>query len=113
MTNKKFTVWFNQKFLDWRNNQEDRKANLTRFSNWLGIKRPSISHYLNGNAIPEGDYLFRIATKLGFEVYEILGYVKQDSAIKEWQGLYDLAPPDLRDELLEMNRQWLKKKGLK
>jgi transcriptional regulator with XRE-family HTH domain len=112
MTNITFAEWFNRKFLDWRNAQEDRKANLTSFSNMLGIKRPSISHYLNGNAEPEGENLFRIATKLGFEVYGTLGYDQPDHAVKEWQALYDLAPPDLRDELLEMNRQWLKKKGL-
>jgi len=112
MTKQEFKKWFESKFLEWRNSQEDRRANLNRFAEWLRIKQSSVSQYLNGYAVPEGENLFRIATKLGFEVYEFLGYDQPDRAVKEWQALYDLAPPDLRDELLEMNRQWLKKKGL-
>lgn len=85
---------------------------MTRFSNWLGIKRPSLSHYLNGNAEPEGNNLYRIAIKLGFEVYEILGYDQPDHAIHEWQILYELTPDDMKDELIQMNKDWLKKKGV-
>jgi hypothetical protein len=112
MTKKDFKVWFEKAYIEWRNNQEDRKANISRFSEWLRIPVASVSQYLNGYAIPEGENLFRIATKLGFEVYDLLGYSRPDRALKEWQALYDITPPADREELLRMAQDWLKKKGL-
>jgi hypothetical protein len=111
--NKLFPAWLEEKFLKWRNEQNSRKANLTSFARWLGIPRPSLSQYLNGFAVPQGENLFRIATKLGFEVYEILGYSQPDRAVLEWQALYDITPPEDREELLRMAQDWLKEKGIK
>ena len=109
---KQFPAWLEEKFLKWRNEQNDRKANLTAFAKWIEIPRSSLSQYLNGFAEPEGENLFRIATKLGFEVYEILEYPQPDRAVKEWQALYDITPPEDREELLRMAQEWLKKKGI-
>lgn len=83
MMKNDFKVWFEGKYIQWRNKQEDRKANISRFSEWLRIPVASVDQYLNGHAIPKGDNLFRIATKLSFEVYDLLNYPQPDRAVKE------------------------------
>ena len=105
-----FSKWFNQKFLEWRNNQEDRKANVTLFAKFLRIIQPSVSQYLNGDAVPEGENLFRTATKLGFEIYELLEYDRPDF-VKELREYYDI-PEEMRSTAMEVLKKWKKDKGL-
>ena len=107
-----FPQFLVRKFREWEISTK-RKQSVSSFARYLGVKQPSLSRWMTGDNPPDLEHIQKLAAKLGPEIYEILGFEKPEHAVKEWQALYDLAPPDLRDELLEMNRQWLKKKGLK
>jgi hypothetical protein len=112
MTKGPFAHWFEAKFLEWRDSQHDRKANLKTFSIWLDVPQPNVSQYLNGENKPKGDNLYKIASKLGFECYEILEQPIPDLHEKEWQKLFDVTPPELKDAAIEAHKRWLREKGI-
>lgn len=45
----------------------------TQFARYLKVKQPTFSSYLNKTRLPTQEIADRIATKLGIEVYAILG----------------------------------------
>jgi hypothetical protein len=112
MTKDPFAHWFEARYLEWRNDQHDRKANLKTFSIWLDVPQSNVSKYLNGEVIPAGDNLFKIASKLGFDCYEILKLPVPDLHEKEWQRLFDMVPPEMKDAAIEAHKKWLKEKGI-
>lgn len=107
-----FAHWFEARYLEWRDGQQDRKANQRTFSRWLNVPDSLVTKYLNGEVIPAGDNLYKIAVNLGFECYEILGRPIPDLHEKEWQKLYDMTPPDLKDAAVEAHKRWLREKGI-
>lgn len=53
-----------------------RKQTVTSFAKYLGVKQATLSRWMNGASMPEGDNLHRLAIKLGDEVYSIAGQDK-------------------------------------
>lgn len=43
------------------------------FAQWIGITPTALSLYMNGNRQPSGDAVHKLATKLGPDVYNVLG----------------------------------------
>jgi transcriptional regulator with XRE-family HTH domain len=64
--------WLDKKYLEWQIKEEESK-NVTEFADYLGVNRSLLSYWMNGSREPSEDNLIKIAFKLGFEVYDILG----------------------------------------
>ena len=71
MTNK-LSVWLNERFLDWEQ-QQGRRQTISAFARYLGVPQSSLSSWMAGAYVPSGENLLVIASKLGAEIYEILG----------------------------------------
>jgi len=64
--------WLNTKFLEWEQAEKKRKT-LGQFAEYLGVSRISLSDWLSGKYVPKVQNLGRIAEKLGYEIYDIMG----------------------------------------
>jgi transcriptional regulator with XRE-family HTH domain len=67
-----FPDWLKRKYLDWQHDQGDLKT-MIQFAEYLGVTQQSLSAWVNGKSPPTGDNLLKLADKLGYEVYDILG----------------------------------------
>lgn len=64
--------WLNAKFLEWERNEGKRKT-MVQFAEYLGVAQPSLSAWATGKYVPKGQNLAKIAEKLGYEIYDVLG----------------------------------------
>lgn len=104
-----FHEWFFNKYLDWQ--RKNGKAPATKFADWLEIKTDICNKYLRGEKQPRGENLKKIADKLGYEAYDILGYLRPDKAIREMNEIYSELPDDLKEEFMDVIREYKKLHG--
>lgn len=81
MDTQDLPAWLEQKYLSWQE-ARGRRATLGQFAIYLGISPPLLSHYLNGLRKPSGDNVHKLATRLGPEVYDILGLQIPDPRLR-------------------------------
>lgn len=67
----KLSEWLENRYLDWQVKGKGRKT-VTEFSEYLGFPQPTVNNWLNGARAPSGDSIFKLAVKLGLEVYDAL-----------------------------------------
>jgi hypothetical protein len=105
-----FKDWFFNQYLDWQ--RKNGKASATKFAHWIGISQTSCNQYLSGVKKPRGENLFKIASKLGYEAYDLLGYVRPDEGLKELTKLYSDIPDEEKDTFMDLIREYKKTHGL-
>lgn len=74
---KKFSNYINMQFMEFQRKTLARGSRLpsqNEFIKWLGVEQTSYSNWANGYRPPNEANADILATKLGPEVYEILGY---------------------------------------
>lgn len=64
--------WLNMRFLDWQRSEGKRKT-IAEFASYLDVSQASLSDWLRGKYAPKGQNLAKIAEKLGYEIYDVLG----------------------------------------
>ena len=96
----KFPHWFNQQFLNWERTSGKRKT-ISEFADYLKINRSLVSFWLNGSRKPSNKNIELIATKLGFEIYDVLDKSRPDPDLyhvqAHWVGLPTEAKRKIRD----------------
>ena len=65
------------KFLEWQHDSGGRKT-VADFADYLGVGQTTASAYMNGKRLPEGENIKKLSTKLGLEVYDVLGIPRPD-----------------------------------
>jgi transcriptional regulator with XRE-family HTH domain len=106
-----FSDFLEKKYLEWRAQQETRKAGITQFADYLGVPRASLNNYMLRGTRPKPDdeNLERIAGKLGGDAYGVLGYQRPDPILRLLErGLADL-PDEGKDELMKQFAEIQKK----
>jgi transcriptional regulator with XRE-family HTH domain len=79
-----FSKWLYTKYLEWQQHVGGRKT-LTEFAAWLDIGNATVNQWINGQARPRPEFAFRLAQRLGLEVYQILGLPSPDPLLFEVQ----------------------------
>jgi transcriptional regulator with XRE-family HTH domain len=96
-----FTVWINERFIEWEKSA-GRRGTLSAFARYIGVKQPSLSRWMNGDADPEGDNVRKLAKKFGKEVYIVLGISEPEE-----EDILSALPKEransLREALKEVN----------
>ena len=64
--------WLREKYLEWQK-ELGKLRSVSSFARYLGISQQALNSYMNGSYLPKRENLAKIAGKLGYEVYEILG----------------------------------------
>lgn len=91
-----FKEWFNQQFAEWRGTS---RRGVSDFAEYLGLKQPQVSDWLNGRYKPRGENADLLAGKLGPEVYDALG-IRRPTVIPPSELLEKL-PLDRRQQFID------------
>lgn len=79
-----FAKWLETKYLEWQQRAGGRKT-LTEFAAWLEIGNATVNQWINGQARPRPEFAFRLAQRLGLEVYQQLDLPSPDPLLFEVQ----------------------------
>ncbi len=101
--------WLNAKFLEWERNEGKRKT-MVQFAEYLGVAQPSLSDWVNGKYVPKGRNLSKIADKLGYEIYDIMGLrrpmpVELDDKVNELIQAAMQFPPEIQAHVIAAFRE--------
>ena len=69
----KSAEYLNEQFKAWQVQQPRGQDSQSWFARWLGVPDTSLSQWLNGVREPTDRNCHKIASKLGPEIYDILG----------------------------------------
>jgi hypothetical protein len=92
MTNLTIGTWLDKKFREWEN-ARGRKSTITAFAKYLEIPSGLLNKYMNDRNKPEGKNVEKLASKLGNEIYDLLGLARPDTIP------LDRLPHQVRDRL--------------
>lgn len=96
-----FRQFLELKFLQWQQESGGRKTVL-EFAKYIGVSQSSISMWWNGDRLPEGANVQKLAKKLGLEVYDVLNLPRPDADLhyltREWDNLSPEARRALREQ---------------
>lgn len=73
----KFSQFLEKKFLEWQSLVGERKT-VREFASYIGVSQATISTWWNTERVPEGENVMKLATKLGVEVFDVLGLPRPD-----------------------------------
>lgn len=83
-----FAKWLETQYLEWQQRAKGRKT-VTEFAAWLDIGNATVSQWINGQARPRPEFAFRLAQRLGLEVYKQLNLPAPDPLLFEVQCNWD------------------------
>ncbi len=63
--------WLEQKFLEWEKSEGSHQTYYT-FARYLDVGHSTLTLWISGTAVPQGEELDKVASKLGLEIYTIL-----------------------------------------
>lgn len=69
----RFSEWLESHFVNWISKQGKPK-NITEFAKYLNVNRTLLGRWLKGTSIPENENVIKLGNKLGFEIYDLLGW---------------------------------------
>jgi transcriptional regulator with XRE-family HTH domain len=103
--------WLNIKFLDWERSEGKRKT-ISEFAAYLDVAPASLSDWLRGKYDPKGKNLGKIASKLGYEIYDLLEIPRPlpdeiDEKINSLIQAAKLFPPDVQVHVIAVFREIL------
>lgn len=90
--------WLNQKFMDWEKAQ-GHKQSYYAFARYLEVSQSGLGQWMVGTGVPSGDDLLSIASKLGPEVYDVLGLPRPNTEVQRVTVSFAILPPDIRQHL--------------
>ena len=93
--------WLNLKFIDWQKDEGGRKT-IIEFADYLDVNRSLLSYWMNGSREPSDENLVRLALKLGFEVYDLVGKKRPNPLNLYTSRNWDQAPEKVQRQIAEL-----------
>ena len=102
-----FSQWLEQKFLEWQTAQGERKT-IQDFADYLGVKGSVLSHWMNEiRKKPNSESIRQLSSKLGFEVYDVLGLPRPDPDLAYISQNWDKVSEEFRQKFRKQVEQQL------
>lgn len=90
--------WLNLKFNDWEKTQ-GRSQSYYAFARYLQVSQSGLSQWMTGGSIPAGEDLLNLASKLGTEIYDVLGLPRPNAEVQRITVSFASLPTDIRQGL--------------
>lgn len=90
--------WLNLKFNDWEKTQ-GRSQSYYAFARYLQVSQSGLSQWMTGGSIPAGEDLLNLASKLGPEIYDVLGLPRPNAEVQRITVSFASLPTDIRQRL--------------
>ncbi len=95
---KTLPEWLDQKYRDWEKAQGSNQTYYT-FARFLDVGHSSLTLWISGSAVPDGDEITRLAAKLGPEIYAIMDLTTPDSALDKMVAGFRSLPAAFQSRL--------------
>ena len=92
--------WLMRKYLAWQMG-EGRKKTLGDFSVYLNVSRDTLNNWLGGRRKPRNESVEALATRLGPEIYDLLGMARPDAGLKFVSRLWDKLTPEQQQQIVQ------------
>jgi transcriptional regulator with XRE-family HTH domain len=97
--------WLEQCYLNWQQSQGGRRT-LTAFAEHIGVRQSVLSNWMTAKRVPRGKSIDLLATRLGPEIYNLMGRVRPDPLYHRLVKILDEVQPEDREELVKMVEQF-------
>lgn len=115
-TMQTFSEWINQKFVDWQAKQGRRKT-VEEFAAYIGVSRPLLNMWLNGNKKPGTGNTELLAEIFGNDVYDVLGLPRPNPLLQivksNWEFTSEETQERVAREIAEEAAKYEAKKSTK
>jgi hypothetical protein len=99
-----FSSFIEQKYLEWQT--REGRGPVADFADWLGSKQPTVSMWMSGENTPRDEgVIYRLALRLGLEVYDILELPRPDLNRYVIDFVWDKLDPELQVSLRKQAEQ--------
>lgn len=121
-----FPSWINKKFVLWQAEKGERKT-IEEFAAYLGISRPLLNMWMNGNRRPGVENIKILEEVFGIEVYDALdlprpnpylqivnrawNHLSEELQIKISQEVENNASTNIEQQLRKVSKRTAKAKG--
>jgi hypothetical protein len=95
---KTLPEWLDQKYREWEKTQGGNQSYYA-FARFLDVGHSSLTLWIAGAVIPEGDDIPRLAGKLGPEIYSILNLSSPDSPLEKLSSNFSSLPAAFQSRL--------------
>lgn len=96
----KFSDWMTRQFLEWQTEQGKRKT-LEEFSIHVGVSRPLINMWMNGNQKPGIENIKLLAEIFGNEIYDVLDLPRPNPYLQKLNRLWEFLPEEFQKRISE------------
>lgn len=95
-----FPQWINRKFVEWQASQGKRKT-VEEFAIYLGISRPLLNMWMNGNKKPGRENINLLAEVFGNEVFDVLGLPRPNPYLQRVNRVWEFLPEAIQKRIAE------------
>jgi hypothetical protein len=99
-TKMTFQEWLTEKYASWERTQTGRQS-YYNFARYLDVNHTALTQWTSGISQPGGDDLAKLASKLGSEIYTLLGVIPPSGQLQALVGSFDYLPAALRERLVK------------
>lgn len=91
----KFSEWITTQFLEWQTEQGKRKT-LEEFAGYVGVSRPLINMWMNGNQKPGAENINILAELFGNEVFDVLDLPRPNPYLQKLNRIWEFIPEEVQ-----------------
>lgn len=96
----KFSEWITLKFLEWQA-KEGRRKTIEDFAAYIGISRPLLNMWMNGNKKPGRENIKILAEIFGNDIYDSLGLPRPNPYLQRVNRVWEFLPEALQKRIAE------------
>lgn len=104
MARHPFSTLLERKYLEWQIKVGRRSQQ--EFADYLGVKRASVTMWLNGDHLPERANIDKVANILGPEVYDAFDLPRPNPYLQEINQLFPNLSPEHQRKLADDARRY-------
>ncbi len=90
--------WLEQKFLEWEKTEGGRQT-YYGFARYLDVGHSTLTLWMSGTAVPQGDDLTQLASKLGPEIYDLFNTPSPSAPLAAITANFHTLPAALQSRL--------------
>jgi len=101
----KFSEWITKQFVQWQAEQGMRKT-LEEFAAYVGVSRPLINMWMNGNQKPGAENIKLLGDLFGNEIYDALDLPRPNPHLQKINRLWEFLPEEIQIKLAKETEKY-------
>ena len=101
----KFSEWMTKQFVEWQAEQGTRKT-LEEFSVYVGVSRPLINMWMNGNQKPGAENIKLLDELFGNGIYDALDLPRPNPHLQKINRLWEFLPEEIQIKLAKETEKY-------